>query len=227
MRALQVKEDFVASVSHELRTPLASVLGHLEMLVERDDLPPGVQRQLQVIERNAVRLRSLVSDLLQVAQAVDGGVRLHRSEVDLVALVDEAVESARPAAEASGLSLVIDAPERLVATVDGERLRQVVDNLVTNAVKYTETGGTVTVGLQTDDDGVQLWVTDTGIGMDDAEIEQVFSWFVRGEEAVQRQIPGTGLGLNIVSTIVAAHGGKISVESAPGEGSTFRVTLPA
>lgn len=226
MRAMQIKEDFVASVSHELRTPLASVLGHLEMLAERDDLPAGVQRQLLVIERNALRLRSLVSDLLQVAQANDGGLKLKRTEVDLVALVDEAVEAARRQAEASGLILVTDTPPRLVASVDGERLRQVVDNLVSNAVKYSENGGTVTVGLQREDHLVRLRVTDTGIGLDEGEMEQVFSWFVRGEQAVKRHIPGSGLGLNIVSTIVAAHDGEVTVESTPGRGSTFQVTLP-
>lgn len=226
MRALQVKEEFVASVSHELRTPLTSILGHLELLVESDSLPPGIQRQLHVIERNALRLESLVSDLLHVAQTVDGGLELQRTEVELVALVDDVVETWRPQVDASGLTLGCETPPTLVATVDGQRLWQVVDNLVSNAVKYTGRGGTITLGLHGDAHHVRLCVSDTGIGTDEAEREQVFSWFVRGDEAVQRHIPGTGLGLNIVSGIVAAHGGEVTVDSTPGKGSTFQVTLP-
>jgi len=226
VRALQVKEEFVASVSHELRTPLTAVLGNLELLVESDDLPPDVRQQLQVIERNAHRLESLVSDLLQVAQAVDGGLELRRTEVDLVALLDEAVEAWRPQVEASGLTLGCETPPRLVANLDGHRLRQVVDNLVSNAVKYTGRGGTITIGLQDDAHQVRLCVSDTGMGMDEAEREHVFSWFVRGDEAARRHISGTGLGLNIVSTIVVAHGGEVTVDSTPGEGSAFHVTLP-
>ena len=227
VRALQIKEDFVSSVSHELRTPLASVIGHVELLSERDDLPAGVHRQLEVIERNALRLRTLVADLLQVGQVADGAPKLQRTAVDLVALVEEAVDAWRHQAESSGLTLRTDVPPALVATIDGERLRQVVDNLVSNAVKYTESGGLVTVVLEGDDRQVRLSVSDTGMGMDEAELEHVFSWFVRGDQAVRRQIPGTGLGLNIVSTIVAAHGGEVTVESTPGQGSTFRVSLPS
>lgn len=133
-----------------------------------------------------------MSDLLHVAQAVDGGLELRRTEVDLVALVNDVVETWRPQIDASGLTLGFEAPPRLVATVDGQRLWQVVDNLVSNAVKYTGRGGTVTFGLHGDAHHVRLCVSDTGIGMDEDEREQVFSWFVRGDEAVRQQIPGNG-----------------------------------
>ena len=225
MRAMQVKDDFVASVSHELRTPLTSVLGHLELLVDRDDLPFDVAKEIAVVERNALRLRALVSDLLHVAQA-RGGVQVHLTEMDLRMLVLDAAEAARPAAAAQGLDLVIDVPERLGAVVDPHRIRQVVDNLISNAIKYTDRGGSVTVTLHRVGHQVELAVADTGMGIEPEDVDQVFTRFYRGREAQSRQIQGTGLGLSIVSSIVSAHGGTISLESERGVGTTFRVKLP-
>jgi signal transduction histidine kinase len=167
-----------------------------------------------------------VADLLQVAQALDGGLELQREDVDLVALLGETVEAWRPTVDASGLTLECEAPPRLVATVDRQRLRQAVDHLISNAVKYTGRGGTITLGLHSDADHVRLGVSDTGMGIAEADREHVFSWFVRGDEAAGRLISGTGLGLNIVRTIVVAHGGEVTLDSVPGKGSTFHVTLP-
>lgn len=226
MRAMQVKDEFVASVSHELRTPLTSVLGHLEMLTDHQGLPADVTTQLRVVRRNAIRLQGLVSDLLEVAQAREGSLQLQRAQVDLAALVQEAVDAALPAAEGSGISLRGEVPETLIARVDAQRLRQVLDNLVSNAVKYTQSGGSVTVVLRDQGDEIELAVSDTGIGIHEDEVEQVFTRFFRGGEALQRQIPGTGLGLNIVSSIVTAHGGVVTLESQVGRGSTFRISLP-
>ena len=214
-------------VSHELRTPLTVVLAHLELLLDDDELPPRLQPQLEAIERNARRLHSLVVDLLQVAQTVDGGVELQLTDVDLVALLDETIEAWRPELDASGLTLERETPPRLVATVDRQRLRVVVDHLVSNAVKYTGRGGTITLGLQGGDaHHVCLRVGDTGMGIAEAERDHVFSSFVRGDEAARRRISGTGLGLHIVRSIVVAHGGEVTVDTTPGEGSTFQVTLP-
>jgi PAS domain S-box-containing protein len=226
MRAMQVKDEFVASVSHELRTPLTSVLGHLELLADRDDLPPDAAAQLEVVARNAHRLQGLVSDLLQVAQAREGGLQLHRAQVDLAVLVREAVQEARASAAAADVGLDVEAPAGLVGLVDAHRLRQVIDNLVSNAVKYTRPGGSVTVRLQQQEREIELVVSDTGIGIHEDELEQVFTRFFRGGGALQRHIPGTGLGLNIVHSIVTAHGGAVSLTSQVGHGSTFRVTLP-
>jgi two-component system phosphate regulon sensor histidine kinase PhoR len=226
MRALDVKDEFVASVSHELRTPLTAVLGHLEMLVDRDDLPAEVAAQMRVVERNAVRLRHLVSDLLQVAQVRDGGLQVSRSATDLGGLVRDAVEAARPLAAAGGVAVRVEAERGLVAMVDGRRLRQVIDNLLSNAIKYTDRGGSVTLGLRSTEAGVELLVADTGIGIDAAELERLFTRFFRGQQARERMAPGAGLGLNIARAIVEAHGGTIEVRSEPGVGSTFRVLLP-
>ena len=226
MHAMQVKDEFVASVSHELRTPLTSVLGHLEMLGEREGLAADVTAQLKVVERNAVRLEALVTDLLHVAQAREGGLHLQRAEVDLAALVRDAVEAARPAADTCRISVACETPGMLPAVVDGHRIRQVLDNLVSNAVKYTRPGGSVTVELRSREADVELEVSDTGIGIHEHEADQVFGRFFRGDEALRRELPGTGLGLNIVSSIVVAHGGTVSLDSQVGRGSTFLVTVP-
>ncbi|MCD4533323.1 ATP-binding protein [Nocardioides sp. cx-169] len=226
MRAIQVKDQFVASVSHELRTPLTSVLGYLEILGSRNDLPAQVVRQLRVVQRNALRLEALVTDLLHVGQADEGSLPLRRGPADLASLTRHAVEAVAAVAEEAGVSLEVDVPDRLDTVVDEQRMRQVVDNLLSNAVKYTLRDGSVTVALSEDDGTVRLTVSDTGIGIARDEVDQVFDRFFRGHEARDRHIPGTGLGLDIVSSIVAAHDGEVTLESRLGTGSTFRVSLP-
>lgn len=226
MRALQVKDEFVSSVSHELRTPLTSMLGYLEILRDHEELPDDVRRGLDVIHRNAGRLQLLVSDLLDAAQAREGGLELHREDLDLAAVVADAIDSALPVAHSAGIEVTLDLPEALPAHVDGGRIRQVVDNLVLNAVKYTEPGGSVAVTLRRERNDVVLTVCDTGIGMAEHELDQVFTRFFRGEAALERDIPGTGLGLNIAQSIVLAHGGSIIADSDEGRGSQFTVCLP-
>ncbi|GAB6984962.1 PAS domain S-box protein [Nocardioides pyridinolyticus] len=237
MRAIRVKDEFVASVSHELRTPLTSVLGHLEMLCERDDLPEDVAGPLRVVQRNAVRLQTLLTDLLLIGQVADGTLELHLEDVDLAAIVRDAVEAARGPTDRSGVTVRAEVPDGLTVRVDGHRIRQVLDNLLSNAVKYSRAGDAVIATLRVDgaqdgaqggaQRGVEIDVTDTGMGIAADEVEHVFDRFFRGGEAVVQQLPGTGLGLSIVTSIVAAHGGTVSVESELGRGSTFRVLLPA
>jgi len=226
MRAIQVKDEFVASVSHELRTPLTSVLGYLELLAENDRIPADAVAHLRVIQRNAKRLQALLSDLLQVGEISEMSLRLQRADVDLVAVAHEGAEAARLFADQAGVLVELDVPDSVVALVDEHRIRQVVDNLLSNAVKYSRDGGTVTVCLRQVADGVVLEVADTGMGIAPDEIDQVFGRFFRGGEALQQHIPGTGLGLNIVNSIVAAHGGEVTLDSELGRGTRFRVTLP-
>jgi two-component system phosphate regulon sensor histidine kinase PhoR len=226
MRAMQVKDEFVSSVSHELRTPLTSVLGYLELLAENDRLPDDAVAHVQVIRRNATRLQALLSDLLQVGEVSEVSLQLQRADTDLVAVAREAVEASRLFADQSDVTVELDVPDRLLALVDAQRLRQVLDNLLSNAVKYSREGGTVTVCLRQVADGIVLEVRDTGMGIAHDEIDQVFGRFFRGGEALRQHIPGTGLGLNIVSSIVAAHGGEVTLESELGRGTTFRATLP-
>ncbi|KQW53151.1 hypothetical protein ASC77_02305 [Nocardioides sp. Root1257] len=226
MRAMKVKDEFVSSVSHELRTPLTSVLGYLELLRDNAGLADDVRAQVQVVQRNALRLQALVSDLLQVGQVSEGSLRLQHADADLAALVHDAAAAARAGAGTRGVTIAVEAPDRLVAQVDEQRVRQVLDNLLSNAVKYTGGDGAVSVVLREEADAVLVEVSDTGIGIPPDEVDQVFGRFFRGAGALDRHIPGTGLGLDIVSSIVAAHGGEVSLESELGRGSTFRVVLP-
>ncbi len=226
MRAMQIQDEFVSSVSHELRTPLTSVLGYLETLCEHEALPADVITQLQVVQRNALRLRALLSDLLHVGQVGEDRLQLHRAPVDLGALVDEAVEATRPFAEKCGRAVEVETPGYLPAFLDEQRIRQVLDNLLSNAVKYSSPGGRVTVVLRQGVEAIEIEVSDTGMGIAQDEVGHVFDRFFRGGGALEQHIPGTGLGLNIVSSIVAAHDGSVTLTSEVGRGSTFRITLP-
>ncbi len=226
VRALEVKDEFVASVSHELRTPMTSVLGHLELLAEDPSIPEHARSRIHTVERNALRLRQLVSDLLEVASARDAGVQLELASADLAEIVTDAVEAARPTAEAAGLTVTLDLPGSLVTTIDPGRMRQVVDNLVSNAIKYSEVGGAVVVTLGATSDTLELTVRDSGLGIAPDDLDRLFTRFFRGQAARDRHIQGTGLGLTIVRSIVEAHGGTVSLSSEVGTGSVVGVVLP-
>lgn len=226
MRALQVKDEFVAAVSHELRTPLTSILGYLQLVRDHEDLAEVTDRHLQVVQRNAERLLRLVGDLLQTAQAEGRGVQISRADVDLADVVRQAVDAARPRADEAGVALSSDVPAQLWARVDEQRVAQVVDNLLSNAVKYTPAGGEVRVRLVVEGSRVELEVADTGIGIAPAERNRLFQRFYRTREAEARSIPGLGLGLNITRSIVESHGGRIELDSEPGRGTRVRVRLP-
>ena len=226
MRALRVKDEFVASVSHELRTPLTSIVGYVHILLERDDLPADVVAQLEVVARNTGRLHRLVADLLHTARTDEGPMHVVRVPVDLAAVVRDCAEAAAPAAQLSDVELALDLPESLVVMADEERMAQVVDNLVSNAVKYTAAGGCVHVTLAIDVNRAELCVADTGIGIGAVDRDRLFTRFFRSREAEERSIQGVGLGLSIAKSIVESHGGRIEVESELGAGSVFRVRLP-
>ncbi|WP_299058194.1 ATP-binding protein [uncultured Nocardioides sp.] len=226
LRAMSVRDEFLSAVSHELRTPLTSVLGHLEIANELPDLPAAVAHRLAVIERNALRLDALVADLLEVARQREGRLSVTRTDVDLTDLVAQAVEAVRPAASLAGLSVVIEPQESLQAPVDPGRIRQVLDNLLSNAVKYSEPGGVVRIAVSPVDDEAILTIADEGLGIEEAELDRLFTRFFRGGEARSRQIPGTGLGLVLVRAFVEAHGGTVDLTSKAGVGTTVTVRLP-
>lgn len=226
MHVLQVKDEFVASVSHELRTPLTSIMGYVDLLLDREDLPAEANHHLSVIDRNSGRLLRLVADLLHTAQTDDGAMQVVRTRTDLSEIVRQSVSSARPAAANAGLTMTLDAPGELWLMVDAQRIAQVVDNLISNAVKYTPAGGRVGVALEVDADRAELIVTDTGIGINPADRSRLFTRFFRSRDAEERSIQGIGLGLSIIKAIVDSHGGRIEVDSEPGIGSVFRVRLP-
>jgi PAS domain S-box-containing protein len=224
----RLKDEFIALVSHELRTPLTSIRGYLELaLDDADSLSDDTRGFLAVVDRNADRLLGLVNDLLAVAQAEAGKLRFDWAEVALDRVLEQCVAAARPAAESTGVELVLtsDAPEPVVA--DAGRIGQLVDNLVSNAIKFTPPGGTVEVRLRGGPETVLIEVSDTGHGIPGDEQAQLFERFFRTRSATTGAVPGTGLGLSIAKAIAEAHGGTIGVESEEGRGSTFRVELPA
>ena len=226
MRALQVKDDFIALVSHELRTPLTSIVGYVAVILERTDLDPGLRKHLDVVARNGRRLQQLVGDLLDEVQQTGHPAPLHEQDTDLAAIVRDSVVAARPSATRAGVVLEVDAPDPIAFTGDPQRLAQVVDNLVSNAIKYTGSGGRAEVRASMDGPRAVIRVRDTGIGIKPEDQAQLFTRFFRTREATLSAIQGVGLGLSISKSIVESHGGLIEVDSELGRGSEFRVVLP-
>jgi signal transduction histidine kinase len=220
-----LKDEFVSNVSHELRTPLTSISGYVELMLE-DERDAEKRSYLEIVDRNAERLLGLVSDLLFSARLQGGRLELDRTEVDLHQLVVQAIESARPRAETAGVELTATTAPVPIVSGEAVRLAQLVDNLVSNAIKFTPSGGRVAVRLSSEEGLVRFEVSDTGIGISEQERERLFERFFRSQNALERQIQGTGLGLYISKAIVEAHGGRIGVDSKAGEGTTFVVELP-
>ncbi len=225
-RAVNVRDDFVASVSHELRTPLTSVLAYLELLDGSEGLNEEVHGRIAAARRNALRLTHLVADLLYTASATSGAPLIGPFKVDLARVISLSVDAAGLASDKAGVRLELDLPESLTMVVDGLRLSQVIDNLIANAIAYTPDGGVVRISLSEREDLVEIEVADTGEGVDQEDLDEIFARFFRGQNARRRQMPGAGLGLHIVRTIVEAHDGQVSMDSAVGEGTTVRVLLP-
>jgi len=221
----RLKDEFVSSISHELRTPLTSIAGYVELLQEEEESPEKLGH-LAIVGRNAERLLALVSDLLFAARLQYGRLELERTPVDLRHLVEQCVDSARPRAQAASVRLELEVED--VPEIMGEpaKLAQLLDNLVSNAIKFTPRDGLVKVRLAWRPEVIRIEVSDTGIGIPDQERERLFERFFRAQSALERQIQGTGLGLYISKAIVDAHDGRIGVDSAPGEGTTFIVELP-
>ena len=221
------KDDFVSTVSHELRTPLASIVGYTEMLCDGDggDLTPAQHRLVSVVQRNAGRLRGLIEDLLTLSRIEARGLDIDHDRLRLDSVVDHVLESLRPVADRAGLDLEerIDPAE---VTGDALQLERAVTNLVSNAIKFTPEGGTVTVSLTADGGTATVTVADTGIGIPVDEHEHLGTRFFRSSTAQRGSIPGTGLGLSIVQAIAEGHDGDLHFDSAEGEGTTFRLTVP-
>jgi PAS domain S-box-containing protein len=223
----RLKDEFLALVSHELRTPLTSIRGYLEFLLEETDgLDPEHARFLSVVDRNAERLQHLVNDLLFVAQVDAGRLTIQHAKVDLPSLAEEAVEAARVVAAAKQIDLRLDAEPMEPVVGDRARVAQLLDNFISNAIKFTPDGGHVTVRTWTEGDRAFVSVADSGIGIAAEEQARLFERFYRASSATERAIPGTGLGLAIAKAIVDAHNGEIHVESEVGRGTTFTVELP-
>jgi signal transduction histidine kinase len=223
----RLKDEFVATASHELRTPLTSLSGYLEMSLDPAEGPlsPTREGHLRIVQRNANRLTVLVDQLLFLARADSQPLELDLRSVDLGGILQEAAETARPAASAKNIALIVEADPPQRALADRLQLLRIVDNLVTNAVKFTPHGGTVRLAARSEGRTAILEVTDTGHGIPAAEQPDLFSRFSRGTNAIEEAIPGSGLGLAISKVIAEAHGTNIQLESTPGTGSTFHLAL--
>jgi signal transduction histidine kinase len=224
----KLKDEFIALVSHELRTPLTSIRGYLELVTDGSSGPlTGDQEQfLGIVDRNAGRLHSLVGDLLFIAQIEAGRLALERAEVEITRIAEESIETGRPLARDKGIELTL-VSER-VAPLQGDRgrLGQLLDNFVSNAIKFTPAGGSVEVRVLEQAGRAVIEVSDTGMGIPAAEQDRLFERFFRTSTATAQAIQGTGLGLTISKAIAEAHGGRISFTSVEGEGTTFRIELP-
>lgn len=225
----RMKDEFIALVSHELRTPLTSICGYSELLlndVVSAELPAAQLSWIEVIDRNAERLLRLVEDLLITAQASAGSLALEMGELDIAAIIAHAVESSTPVATARGITLSCSTGPLPAADGDRVRIGQVIDNLVSNALKFTQAGGTIDVRAYPHGTAVRIEVTDTGMGIGESEQSQLFDRFFRTARVQEAAIPGVGLGLSISKAIVEAHNGRLSVRSVEGLGTTFFVDLP-
>jgi PAS domain S-box-containing protein len=221
-----LKDEFVALVSHELRTPLTSIRGYLELITEDTNLTAEQTHFLDTIDRNAQRLQRVVGDLLFLAQVEAGKLALENGSVDVNAIVEESLSAARPSAQAKAIELHADLDELPQVPGDRARLAQVLDNFVSNAIKFTPGSGTVRLTTRLHGDEIEIAVSDTGMGIPAADLPKLFQRFFRTERATSGAIPGTGLGLAIARAIVEGHGGRIGVESEEGVCTTFRVFLP-
>ena len=224
----RLKDSLIASVSHELRTPLTSIGGYAELLLEGEagELTGHQERFIKVINRNARRLLRVVGDLLFAAEVDAGKLSLERRDVDLAELARECADAARPSADSKGVTLHLE--DEAVPAVRGDysRLGQLLDNLISNAIKFTPEGGRVDVRLSATPGTAVVEVADTGIGIAAGEQDNLFERFFRTTGATDRAIQGTGLGLSIARAIAELHGGTITFRSEEGAGTTFRVELP-
>ncbi|GAA3023953.1 sensor histidine kinase [Microbacterium dextranolyticum] len=223
--AQQARDDLVASISHELRTPLTSILGYLDLALEGGGLSDEARRQIDTSYRNSERLLGIVTDILAASSRSSASVdtRLRPRAVDVVEVARSAVSGLTPVAQERFVSIGVVRSGFAVAYADPARLRQVLDNLIANAIKFNRDGGTVTVRTSTDGVHTVVEVADTGVGMTPGAAARVFDRFFRAAP----EIAGNGLGLSITRDLVNAHGGTIAVASVAGEGTTFTVTLPA
>ncbi|HHS97903.1 MAG TPA: PAS domain S-box protein [Chloroflexi bacterium] len=229
LRALdRMRSRFISNISHELRTPLATIKLYASLMRRQ---PAHWAEHLKPLEREVDRLVELVEDILEFSRIDAGRVALSLEKTSLHRLAQSAVERHRVMAQEKGITLEQRPPEEeVVVEVDPERMREVLDNLMTNAIRYTPSGGRVTVSVGRKEAEDRMWavvtVADTGIGIPEEELPFIFDRFFRGETPRRMQIPGTGLGLAIVKELVEMHGGWVTVESKEGEGSTFTVWLP-
>ena len=228
-KANAAKTDFLATMSHELRTPLNAVIGFSEVI--RDEMfgpvgAPAYKEYAGNIHDSGRHLLDIVNDILDITKAENGSIDLAEDEVDLSALIERVATMARGAAAAKGLTIVSDPPPETRVVADPRLLRQATLNLAVNAAKFTNEGEIRISATENAEAGLDIAVSDTGIGIDEADQTRIFEPFTQIEGAYSRNNGGVGLGLALVRKIADLHDARISVESTPGQGSTFTISLP-
>jgi len=228
-RVSEMKSAFVSIVSHELRTPLTSIKNAVDLvrLGRAGSLAPDQVRFLDMAHRNLDRLALIIDDLLDLSKVEAGRIEYRFTEGSVAAVVHEVAATLRPQADEGGIELVVEpGTAEACCLIDTHRLAQVLSNLVGNALKFTDEGGRVGLTVRAGTDDLVIEVSDTGSGIEPDEIERIFEPFHQAGDCLTRSVRGTGLGLSIARELAWAHGGELSVESAAGEGSRFRVHLP-
>ena len=227
-RANRLKDEFLATISHELRNPLNAIMGWAHMMRLGKLTPANAERAVETIYRNAKSQAQLVADLLDVSRIISGKLRLDVRTIDLISIVNAAIDSIRPAADAKSIRLqtMLD-PAAGPISGDADRLQQIVWNLLTNAVKFTPKGGKIQVKVQRIDSHAEIVVSDSGVGISKEFLPYVFDRFRQADASTTRIHGGLGLGLSIVHQLVDLHGGSVTVQSdGEGKGATFTITLP-
>jgi len=227
-RANRLKDEFLATISHELRNPLNAILGWAHMMRVGKLNESNTERAVETIYRNAKSQSQLIADLLDVSRIISGKLRLDVRTVDLLSIVNAAIDSIRPAADAKGIRLqtTLD-PAAGPLSGDADRLQQIVWNLLSNAVKFTPKGGHISVKLQRGASHVEIVVSDSGLGISKEFLPYVFDRFRQADASTTRTHGGLGLGLSIVHQLVDLHGGSVTVQSeGEGKGATFTISLP-
>lgn len=225
------KSAFLANMSHELRTPLNSIIGYATLLIEDADVLSDDQLEdLQIIRSSGTHLLRLISDLLDLSKIEAGHIALQPSMTDVSQLLRDVATSLRPQVEASGIELLVETPGVLVIECDRSRVRQMLLNILGNAVKFTDAGEILATMSTTDDGGMRCEIRDTGPGIPPEDIDRIFDSFFQSEAALARtprENEGAGLGLAITQTLAELHGGRVELESTHGVGTTVTMYLPA
>jgi two-component system phosphate regulon sensor histidine kinase PhoR len=224
-----MRRDFVANVSHELRTPLSILRGYIETMLDDPKMSRGeTTRILEVMDQHSKRLGLLANDLLTLAHLESGSSSLQVQEIDLLRFLSDLVRDWAKKFLTKGLEAVVDVAENCsTIRADEERLREIFDNLLDNALKYSDKGGAIRLAAERRDGDVAISVGDRGVGISQDDLPRIFERFYRADKARSRDLGGTGLGLSIVKHIAQLHGGRVEAESELGKGTTIRVILPS
>jgi PAS domain S-box-containing protein len=223
----RLKGEFISNVSHELRTPLASIIGYSEAILSDPNMPKEVQTEFtEIILRESKKLASLVNNVLDITKIEGGGIQLDRNKFNVIVVLNDIIEKFKPLINERGLSLSCDIPlDEVILNGDEEKLKQVFAGLLNNAIKFTDSGGRIFVGVRSLYKEIEIIISDTGIGIPENDISNIFQKFYRVSRP-GKEIPGTGLGLVFVKQIVDLHKGLITVNSEVNMGTSFIIKLP-